>query len=478
MKINKLYIFILALSISLVSCSEDFLNDPKPTDEVSGEVVFGSLEGAEAFLSGIHRNMRSQFTSDDSAGLNSMYYARSVKGNDIIQGPTWFLFDYENDNREPNYRRTTFSWQYPYFMINQTNSLINGVETSEAISDADKGYLIGSAKAIRGLMYFQLALEFQGTYVGNESADAPPIYLETSLEGKPMSTMSELYAQIIDDLTYSVDNLSDYRLGKSYFNKAAAAGILTRVYQTTGNWDGVAEMANLAWGGGTVSAVLDPASYNAGFDQITNIEWIWGYEQSADQSNYYWGVPHSHADHQTLSYAGTFFNNDFYNLFSDTDVRKSTFVENYYNDNDVNSYRNIISTKFTFNFDSDNAFLRTAEMILAEAEGKYHLGMEADAHNLLFALQSNRDPNATKSTNTGDLLLQEILTERRKELYGEIGVEWFDAKRYGLGMPRTGNHRISGNADMLPNDKRYFLKVPQSEIDANDNIDDSVNANR
>jgi hypothetical protein len=30
----------------------------------------------------------------------------------------------------------------------------------------------------------------------------------------------------------------------------------------------------------------------------------------------------------------------------------------------------------------------------------------------------------------------------------------------------------------LPDDKKFFLKVPQSEIDANDNIDASVNADR
>jgi hypothetical protein len=31
---------------------------------------------------------------------------------------------------------------------------------------------------------------------------------------------------------------------------------------------------------------------------------------------------------------------------------------------------------------------------------------------------------------------------------------------------------------LLPDDKKFFLKIPQVEIDANPNIDDSVNANR
>ena len=80
---------------------------------------------------------------------------------------------------------------------------------------------------------------------------------------------------------------------------------------------------------------------------------------------------------------------------------------------------------------------------------------------------------------TGSALIEEILVERRKELYGEPpAVEWFDAKRLGRGITRTGNHRVKGNASLAPNDKRFYLKVPQFEIDANPNITDAVNANR
>jgi hypothetical protein len=117
-------------------------------------------------------------------------------------------------------------------------------------------------------------------------------------------------------------------------------------------------------------------------------------------------------------------------------------------------------------------------MLLVEAEAKYHNGSNVEAHNLLFSLQSNRDPLASKSSNTGQALLDEILVERRKELYAEIGVEWFDAKRYRTGITRTGNQRIKGAASLMADDKRFFLTVPQSEIDANENINETVNTNR
>ena len=62
-------------------------------------------------------------------------------------------------------------------------------------------------------------------------------------------------------------------------------------------------------------------------------------------------------------------------------------------------------------------------------------------------------------------------------------MECFDAKRLGNAMPRTGNQRLQGvngsvTFGLLANDNRFFLKVPQTEIDANATIDDSVNRDR
>lgn len=467
---------IVSLLLVITSCDKDFLDEPKATSDVSADIVFGSRTGADAFISGIMRRFRGQYMRTDAAGLNSIYYARTVKGNDIIQRATWYRFDYENDNREPNYTRVNFSWKYPYYMIGQTNAFINGVENSENLSEEDKKELLGQGKTIRAFFYFQLAQEFQHTYTYDPSLPAPPIYKEQSIEGKPMSTLSEMYKLILSDLEYAVQNLNDSRLGKSYINVNVANGILARVYQTTHDWKKAEMAAKKAYGEGSPESVLDAAGYKKGFKDISNKEWIWGSAQTADQTNYYWGAPHAQADHSVTSYVATYFNNDFVALFSDTDVR-NTFKHKY-NGLPSTDYRNWISTKFSFNFDSDHPIIRTAEMILVEAEAKYHNGDVSGAHNLLFALQSNRDPNATKSSNTGEDLLNEILVERRKELYAEIGVEWFDAKRYRKGITRTGNQRVKSSANLLPDDKKFFLKVPQEEIDANSNISEDVNKNR
>src|SRR5690606_38791107 len=166
MKKHFYTILLLFIGVSaLVGCSDDFLEDPAPESSVSEDVIFNSRGGAEAYISGILRRSRGQFTTGhDAGGINSIFYARVVKGNDIIQADTWFSFDYDQDNREPTYRRTTFSWEFPYFMINQANTLINGVTASTALSDEDKAQLVGQGKALRAFYYFQLAQEFQYTY--------------------------------------------------------------------------------------------------------------------------------------------------------------------------------------------------------------------------------------------------------------------------------------------------------------------------
>jgi hypothetical protein len=477
---SKILIAFMALAM-LVGCSQDFLEEPKPTDGVSEEVVFSSREGVEAFISGIMRRFRGQFpnaagvSNTDSAGVNSLFYARAVKGNDIINSTTHFQFDYSNDNREPINRRTIFTWNYCFYMINQANALINGLEAS-VLAPADKKELMAYGYALRGFFYHQLVMEFAPTYSFDPNFPAPPIYKGLSLTGNGMSTVKDVYALIVDDLTKAVDGLTEDRLGKSYINKSVANGILAQVYQVMGNWPGAETAAKAAYGGNP-TAVLDAPGYKTGFKDISNKEWMWGSAQTSDQSNYYYGFPHAGADQSVNAYFATYINKDFVSLFSATDVR-NLFKRKSATITDVNDWRYWVTTKYSFAFDSDNPIMRTSEMILIDAEAKFRLQREGEAHDLLFVLQKNRDVNAVKSANTGAALLEEILVERRKELYIEAGVEWFDAKRLRRGITRTGNHRIGTPGNIPADGKRFYLKIPQSEIDANDLIDDSVNADR
>ncbi|MDB2314083.1 RagB/SusD family nutrient uptake outer membrane protein [Flavobacteriaceae bacterium] len=469
----KLRATLLVISfLFFTGCEKGYLDEPKPTESVNSSVIFESADGTEAFMSGILRASRSQFDRTDAGGLYSMYFARVVKGNDLVLGQQWYLFDYENNNREPNYTRTIFSWEFPYYMINQLNQFILGINGSANLSEIEKDSFLGQAHAMRAFYYFQLALEFQHTYSYDLTLPAPPIYAEPAIEGKAMSTLGELYDFIVADLNIAIETTPTNRTNKSFINRDVVYAIMARVQLVMGNWQEASNAAAIA----RQAYPLNANQYRTGFDDINASEWIWGMPQRADQTNYFFIAPHAFTDNINDGYGLAFWNKDFVSLFSATDVRNTFF--DIYGVGNGNQYFARASSKFTFDFSSDIPIIRSPEMMLIEIEANARLGKESEAATMLLSFQKNRDANAVSSGNTGDALIEEILLERRKELYGEMGVEWFDAKRLRRGITRTGNHRIGSAANLVPDDKKFFLKIPQKEIDANPNIDESVNSNR
>lgn len=81
--------------------------------------------------------------------------------------------------------------------------------------------------------------------------------------------------------------------------------------------------------------------------------------------------------------------------------------------------------------------MRSDEMLLNAAEACAHQGKDTEAKALLWQLQDLR--NAKRTEASGDELIEAILKERRKELYGE-GFSLFDMLRTQKGLERTGNH--------------------------------------
>lgn len=473
---NKVFttkILLLFMAVMLSSCSKEFLDEPKNTNGVTADVVFSDRSIVESYVTGILRNFRRQYSTVDTGGLYALYFARTIKGNDLIQAPNWYRFDYGHENREPNFRRTIFNWDYNYDQINQANVLIQGVQQS-GLDDATKAEFVAVGKVLRAFHYFQLALEFAPNYNNDRTVSRLPIYTAPATgasEGNPTSPLSEVYALILSDLKEAIAALGEDRLGKSYINKSVANGILARVLAVTqDDWAGMAAAARAAYGGHAASAVVSN-NWGSGFDDMSDPEWIWAMYQDANETNFFYAAPHVMIDHLVLSYQATYVNRNFVQEFADSDIRKLFF--DIYGVSATTPYREFITTKFDFTFEADLPIMRKSEMVLLEAEAQYQQGAIGAAQDLLFALQSARDPNAVKTTSTGQALLDEILLERRKELYAEIGVEWFDAKRYRLPINRDPEHRVVIN---VPADSNlFFLKIPEKEIDANPNIDESIN---
>lgn len=497
---QQLCMLLVISSILGVSCKKDFITDPKPSDAVSDADVFKSVSGVRAYFSGIYSNMRQQWAnldktaggSTDSWGYNSINITRVNKGIDIINPGGWYQYDYRHENREPAYRRTIFTWGFFYELINQLNVLIDGVNKSATIAAGDKKLLEAEARTMRGWLYFELIREFQHTFAKDQNAPGVPVYTEpTSLEnqGKPRGTVKQVFDQINADIEFGLQNLGTSRLVKSDLNINVAWGMAARIYLEQKRWADAKSAAQKARNG----YALDPASYPDGYGDLSSSEIIWGFPQATDiggQSLYY-GTPSSFYEKTGNGYDNLFVSSALVSTFSNTDIRNTFYLTssnpasqlrystNKFGSPSVDDVQlitgEVVKLKET-NFNEALPMIRSAEMYLVEAEAKAELG-EADAGTVLLSLQKNRDPLAVASGNTGAALINEILLERRKELYGELGIDYLDIKRRQLPLIRTGNHPAAYKFSFPANDNRFIFKIPQKEFDSNKALNPATDQN-
>jgi hypothetical protein len=136
----------------------------------------------------------------------------------------------------------------------------------------------------------------------------------------------------------------------------------------------------------------------------------------------------------------------------------------------------------------DYIFMRVEEMYLTAAEAECRLGDEAAAKKDLMAVMEKRDPNySTTKTGTAlgktsapadetNSLLEEILIQRRIELWGEFG-RMYDLKRLKQGFRRTeaqgwpSSALLSTRPTDDPEAFMNVLTIPQAEFDGNENMD-------
>lgn len=497
---QQLFLLLVVLSWAGISCKKDFITDPKPTDAVSDADVFRSVSGVRSYFTGIYRNLRRQWANLDATaggatdtwGYNSINLARINKGTDIINPGGWYQFDYRHENREPAYRRTIFTWGFFYEHINQANTLIDGVTKSASLSEADKKLLEAEGRALRAWLYFELIREFQHTFAKDQNALGVPLYTEPSSignEGKPRGTVQQVFDQINADIEYATQNLGTSRLVKSDININVAWGMAARIYLEQRRWADAKNAAQKA----RVGYTLDAPSYVNGFNDLASSEVIWGFPQATDiggQSLYY-GTPSSFYEKTGNGYDNLFVNSTLVATFTNSDVRNTFFLTSGNPNSAVRFSTNkfgsasadavqlitgeVVPLKET-HFNEALPMIRVAETYLIEAEAKAELG-EADAGTPLLTLQQDRDPAAVASGNTGAALIDEILLERRKEFYGELGLDYLDAKRRQRALIRTGNHPAAYRFNIPANDNRFILKIPQKEFDSNKTLNPATDQN-
>lgn len=469
MIMNSLKIKILAAFVTIGmlagSCSESFLETNSSTDIDDG-VVYNNVETAEGVLFGIYKYMRSWGGTDsgeraDCCGLHTNLITFDVMGNDINMEPgSWYWYDYDYWHTcDEIVFKTYHFWEFYYTIINNCNNILFYIDDIPGDNELRKS-VKGQALALRAMSYFHLIQLYQQPYSVAKDMPGVPIYLapaNAETLNNPRASVSKVYELILSDLGEAVKILGTERTSKYYINRNVAYGLLARVNLTMGDWSQADVNAALAMEG---YPVMSAEEWTSGFNSNSISEWIWGVHQTSDQ-NVGWGSSFSFFDYERGNQKSMRISSDLYEKYSDSDIRKSLISKV------GNLYGNLkFREPATLNL-GHMVLMRASEMLLIRAEAKARQGNDKEAAELLYSLVSKRDPEYTRTTATGNALIEEILLERRKELWGE-GFSLFDILRNRKGLERGGDHR---SKKVIPAGSwKFIFAIPRLEIDVNEGI--------
>ncbi len=521
----KLYriLIILIFSVAVFSCQDEL--DTNPTDSTSGDVLFSDVQKANVALDGIYRAMYvaeewSENWPDEEFGTTSFILAYNLMGEDMVQnegGNGWFWYDYKynvkSDYTHKNGRPYAV-WYFYYTIISNANSIIASKEGMEG-AESEINSLIGQAYALRAYSYFNLIRFYQQTYVGNESAPGVPIYTEPTTntsEGKARGTVADVYTQIDADIEQAIQLLNPdvaaARNHPSHIDYYVANGIKANIALEKNDWATAESAAEIAMSGGTSMLTMSELDKGFAFNDVNANAVLWGVQiisEQTDATQSFFGHMDASVDGNYAETSRKCISSWLYNQMSDTDVRKNKWwLGPLEADAEIGSEFSYNQFKFQFSDPTNNLgdyiFMRQEEMMLIKAEAMCMQGKYPQARSVLEELMAERDPdyNISSLTDANTLttndpngpttpeggsvtLLDEIILQRRIELWGEVG-RIMDIKRLKTGFSRNfdgSNHpdRLLSRNTLDPEYPDFVMAIPQSEFDGNKNMDEATDQN-
>ena len=465
-----------------------------------------NAEFAEFTLNDVYRSMHTAgWTTTGNThqcfGISAYNLMAEVMGDDMIQaasGSGWFYYDatYNVKGRyTSNSWRSYDLWNAYYTWIGKANNIIS----FEDALTTDKGkYMLGQAYAIRAYSYFMLAQTFARTYKGHESEPCVPIYTGTEFAmntGAARSTVAQVYQQIDADIAQAVQLLTGTTQEKPvHMGLPVVLGLKSRIALVKEDWNTALEAAQNAIIESGKSIQDVPAFM--GLNDATAGNVMWGAQIDADHAGYYASLFAHMSQNVTYGYsAPKQIRPALYNKMSATDARRAWWDENAYSTQAY--YGGIQQVKMDFSdpdqWLGDYIWMRVEEMYLNAAEAACRLTQNGLAKMFLNNLMSHRDPNYTCSKNgitlgtlttdeTGSLL-EEIILQRRIELWGEAG-RVYDIKRLKQGFTRSTDDGWAPSAALSnrpattnPENYMWVLTIPKAEFDNNPNMDATTDQN-
>jgi len=483
---KKIELIILS-SILMISCTDMNL---VPESNLSPENFFKSEEDAAASVYSIY----SVFTSNDI--YSQFWEVLQSQGTDDSEwsgGRTTTNLDKNALDKfefDGNTNLVYSLWVRHYQAINRSNFAIENIERMDAtlIKDDAKKMLIGEAKFLRALAYFNLI----------QTYGAVPLVLKetTSLDGLevPRNSLDECYNQVVLDLQDAKAALPTIgQLPKGYLGRAtkgSATALLAKVYLTKGDYQNVVketsevmQMGYKLWSNYADNFNLDKEN---GQESIFEIQFKRNTPGVAG-SNYsgYYRPPFVKIN-GWVGYGDNPVTRNHYDCYEKGDLRRDINVRlytkseypnmssNYEFPCYVNKYQDLSPLAVRSQGSENNyPILRYSDVYLMRAEALNAINpSDIEAYNCLnivrrraFGLDMYKTSEIDiKNGLSKDDFLNVILLERRREFAFE-GQRRFDLLRTNkLKEAMMAQNPVIGT---VVQDKHKLLPIPVTELDAN-----------
>lgn len=465
----------LTILVMVTACNDFLLENPR--DRVAQSNFYITAQDAEFAVNAIYGYLGS-YSAGNTAGIyhSTLWYTIGLASDEMNNnqlGTFWndelAIFGYNAENAN-----MLEIWQVHYKSIFLANIAIERIPLIEMDVNL-RNRLVNEARFLRALLYFNLVRMY---------GDIPLLLAEENPLYPVSDPASEVYTQIIADLTAAeaLPEVGNILRGRA--TRGAAKALLSKVYLTLGDyqnasvkalevinsgkyglWDSFEDVFKLSSRGGK------EAVFSVGFGDAGGAISFWEVGQfnvrllpleltrarAKVNNTHGWQVATNHL----------------YNDFSDDDARKSvTFMTDFIGDNgNVVTLDKVHIRKYwdepadptaggSFN---DFQVIRYAEVLLIYAEAQAALGQFATANEYLNKIR-NRASLPSVEINSQEEFRTAIISERRKEFVAE-GHRWFDLVRMEK-LEEKVNEAKGINVNPIYN----LFPIPQREINTNPNL--------
>lgn len=467
----------LSSPVLLTGCIDEVF----PTSGATEDQISSSDKAAEAMLWAMPASLNVVGTIDKDRhwdwGYGSIMHIRDVMTGDmpvISSGYDWYAAWEENLNQGESMVYPQFLWNFYWKSVLAANKLL-GALNAENATETQLGYM-GAAYAFRAFYYLDMARMFEylpcdvnpegknkaGNIVLNLTV---PIVTEdmteTDARNNPRATREEMAKFILEDLNKAEEYIINLKsAGKTIPNLSVVYGLKARYYLWLEKYSEAQDYAGRAIAASGTSPMTEAQclSTSKGFNDISC--WMWGSQLVAEDDCVKTGILNwtSWMSNETsFGYSSQepylMMDASMYKRLNDTDFRKKMWKaptgstldgETSFLPGFEDKLTEYASTKFRpaegnpddVNIGAVSAYplMRVEEMYFIQAEAAARLN-DATGRSLFNDFMTSYRDESYSTTASGEALIDEILFQKRVELWGE-GQAFFDIKRANLSVTR------------------------------------------